>query len=135
MGADKSSAASNQKSQTSSSKLLIVIAVMSSDLTASVDTRIMSVIVGFGPAIILRVRIIPIGVVIVRRAGVNGVQNDTQYPAFHAQKQVAGASESFLRSLPAAHHQKNTIRLHRQNYGIGCGHDWRRVDHDKLKLC
>src|ERR1041385_1049769 len=104
MGADKSSAASNQKSQTSSSKLLIVIAVMSSDLTASLDTRIMSAIVAFGGSIVLRVRIIPIGVVIVRRAGVHRVQNDTQYPAFHAQKQVASASKSFFRSFSAAHY-------------------------------
>src|SRR3982074_2899743 len=53
---------------------------------------------------------------------------------FHAEEQVARASEGFLRSFAAAHYQENAIDFYREDHGVGGGHDRRRIDDDELEL-
>jgi hypothetical protein len=48
---------------------------------------------------ILRIRIVPIRIVVVRRSGIHCIQNDTQEMALDAEEQVAGACERLLRSF------------------------------------
>src|ERR1700687_6465704 len=86
-----------------------------------------------GP-ISIRVRIIAIRVVVVRSAGIHGIENNAEDSALDATQQVARASESFLGSFAAANDDQHAIGLHGKNYGIGGGHDGRRINDDELEL-
>jgi hypothetical protein len=76
-------------------------------------------------AVALRIRIIPIRIVVVRGAGIHSIQNDTQETALHTQEQIPSAREGFLGSFTAAYYEENAIRFDGQDNGIGSGHDGR----------
>jgi hypothetical protein len=79
MGSDETGTAGDQKAQFSSSEFLIVVVVVNGDFVTGFETFIGRR--GFRVllrAVALRIRIIPIGIVIVRRGGIHCVQNDTE---------------------------------------------------------
>src|SRR5258705_2683 len=79
MGSDKTGTAGDQKAQLSSSEFLIVVVIVNGDFVTGIETFIGRR--GFRVllrAVALRIRIIPIGIVIVRGGGIYCVQNDTE---------------------------------------------------------
>src|SRR5579862_2813554 len=85
-------------------------------------------------AVSIRIRIITIRIVIVRSPRIHCVQYNTENSALDASQQVACAGESLFGRFSTADDKQDSIRLNGQNDRIGCSHDGRRVDYDKLKL-
>src|SRR5690349_2871579 len=137
MGSDETGTAGDQKAQASSSEFLIILVlVVNGDFVTSfeafVGMRGFRVLLR---AVTLRIRIIPIGIVIVRGAGIYGVQNDTEEMALHAEEEIAGPCESFLGRFAAAHNEENTIGFNGEDHSVGGSHDGRRIDDDELEFC
>ena len=64
---------------------------------------------GFLRAVAVRIGIVAIGVVIVGRTRIDGVENHTEDVAFHGGEEVASARKSFLGSFATANDKKNAI--------------------------
>ena len=76
--------------------------------------RIKRSISSFLRAVAVGIRIVAIRIVVVRGAGIDGVQHDAEEAAFHADEQIAGAREGFLGCFTAAHDEQNAVGLHGQ---------------------
>src|SRR5713101_233373 len=127
---DKTSAASDQISQRASLQgLRVVVLIARNAKRDGFGIVIMSVgtFGGFLGTIAIGIRIIAVRVVVVRSAGIDGIENDAENAALDAMQQVARARESFLGCFATANDEQHTIGLHGKNYGIGGGHDGRRI--------
>ncbi len=82
----------------------------------------------------IRVGIIAVRVVVVRGAGIHGIENNAEDSALDAIEKVACASESFLGGFAATNDDQHAIGLHGKNHGIGGGHDGGRINDDELEL-
>src|SRR5713226_10591575 len=69
---------------------------------------------GFLRAVAVRVRIVSVGIVVVRRAGIHCVENHAEEVALNTGKQIASASKRFLGSYAAATHEQHTVRQDRE---------------------
>src|SRR5712692_1461139 len=138
MRTNKTSAASDQIAQRASIKglgvIVIIIIIAGNALGDGFGIFFMLSFSRFLGAISARVWIIAVRVVVIRGAGIHGVEDHTEDSALDAIEQVAGASESFLGCFAAANDEKNAVSLHRKNHGIGGSHYGRGIDDDKLEL-
>src|SRR5947208_7837311 len=82
----------------------------------------------------IRVWVIPIGIVVVGGAGIDGVKHDAQDATLHVVEQVARPSKSCLGRFAAANHEQHTIGMYGYNHSIRGSHDRRRVHNDELKF-
>ena len=73
----------------------------------------------------IRVRIIPIRVVVIRGAGIHGIENDAEDSALHAIEQITGAREGSLGCFATPNDEQDAVGLHGKNHGISGGHDRR----------
>src|SRR5205814_1214977 len=85
-------------------------------------------------AISIRIGIIAVGIVIVRGAGVHGIEDHAEDAALDAAEQVARASESFLGCGTTPNDEKYAVGLHGKNYRVCGSQDGRRIDDNKLVL-
>src|SRR6267378_8548945 len=86
-------------------------------------------------AVAIRVWVIPIRVVVVRRPGIDGIENDAEDVALDATEKIARPTEGCLRCCPATNDEQDAVSLHGNNHGIRSSHDRRRINNDKLVFC
>src|SRR5882724_11935200 len=97
-----------------SERLGIIVGMMRmSGLRRTIVGRAMNFL-GFLWPVSVRIRIVAIGIVVIRSRRVDRVQHYAQQTAFHADQQIACAREGFLRRFAASHHQQYAVRLHQE---------------------
>jgi len=89
---------------------------------------------GFLGTIAVRIRIIPVRVVVVRSAGIDGIENDAENAALTLCSKSRVRVKASLGVSPLANDEQHTVCLHGKNDGIGGGHNGRRIDDDEFEL-
>src|SRR5208337_3039200 len=115
---DETSAAGNEISHAASSEFVRIVEVRRMDRGAD-GGLFAQRIQGFLGTIAVRIGVIPVRIVVIRGAGVDGVEDNSQQMALDADEQVSCAREGFLGSLAAANDEEHAIGLHGENHRIG----------------
>src|SRR5712664_805670 len=86
-------------------------------------------------AVAVRVWVIPIRVVVVRRARIDGIENDSEDTALDTTEKIARPSEGFLGRFSAPNDEQDAVRLYGNNHSIRSSQDRGRINNDKLVFC
>src|SRR5262249_45383456 len=107
-------------------KSLRIVVMMSRDgLAHRLRDFTLCCIPSFLGTITIRIWIIPVRVVIIRRAGVDRVEYYPEDSRLYAGQQVARSSKRHFGSFAATDHEQHTVGLHGEDHGIGGRHDRR----------